>query len=629
MTPVPLPFTGILPVEGSINQYTIPKYQREYSWNIYNWEKLLEDVEEYGDGQGHFMGSIICVTEQKGAGSLQTYQLIDGQQRMTTLSLLLAAIYYAMREIWEEEEDPEIKGEYFSDMSNVGKKLVFRQAKNIATLGATVSDTKYNYFPRLTPSSQHNNALDYLYILYECSLLPKQEKPSYLGNRRLYKAYTYFYEQLPESFDEIKVLIDKINKLHFIHITANDYSDAYMLFETLNNRGVPLTAMDILKSKLLSKLTNDIDNAYDSWQNILSNLPEDASKDRFFRHYYHAFNYRDDIKIEGIPKATASNLIRIYEKLINKEPQAMLDDFVEKAEIYNQFIEPEEYDGELAEELLELDRIGAVPSHQLLLFLFSLEDENFKDDKDGCLLEIVQFLQKYYLRRNITDTPATRSLDSMNMKVISYCVKVIEEENLITSSMIENFMVDNKDYPVATQSTLSEYIKGDLYYTNSWMCRYLLIKLDSTQHSREYKPDLWMRDAKGNLVWTVEHVFPQGENIPQAWIDMIANGNAALAKEKQEEWVHSLGNLTLSGYNSKLSNKPFSDKQAKSIMSIQKNKIEIGYKNGLALNKFEYENNGTVYNLSSAPEWTIEHIKARNDVMGEQLTELLKFSTED
>ena len=85
-----------------------------------------------------------------------------------------------------------------------------------------------------------------------------------------------------------------------------------------------------------------------------------------------------------------------------------------------------------------------------------------------------------------------------------------------------------------------------------------------------------MRDAKGNLIWTVEHVFPQGENIPEAWIDMIANSDKDLAKERQEEWVHRLGNLTLSGYNSKLSNKPFIDKQAKSMMSIQKKKIEIG-----------------------------------------------------
>jgi hypothetical protein len=160
------------------------------------------------------------------------------------------------------------------------------------------------------------------------------------------------------------------------------------------------------------------------------------------------------------------------------------------------------------------------------------------------------------------------------------------------------------------------------------MARYALTKLDEVNHNREYSPDLWARNEKGLFVWTVEHIFPQGSNIPADWVDMLGNGDKEKAEKIQDDWVHCLGNLTLSGYNSKLSNQSFAKKQGKAVASVFGNKIRIGYENGLALNKIEFSINGKIYSLATTKEWKKEHIKARNNEMVEMLIKLFKFENE-
>jgi hypothetical protein len=160
------------------------------------------------------------------------------------------------------------------------------------------------------------------------------------------------------------------------------------------------------------------------------------------------------------------------------------------------------------------------------------------------------------------------------------------------------------------------------------MARYALAKLDETSHTREYAPNLWERNEKGLYVWTVEHIFPQGRNIPAEWVDMIANGNKEEAEKIQGEWVHCLGNLTLSGYNSRLSNQSFGKKQTKSVANVFGTPIHIGYKNGLALNNVSFSVKGTILTLASTDQWVVEHIKARNTVMVDMLIKLFKFQNE-
>ena len=128
------------------------------------------------------------------------------------------------------------------------------------------------------------------------------------------------------------------------------------------------------------------------------------------------------------------------------------------------------------------------------------------------------------------------------------------------------------------------------------MTRYILTTLAEPSVTKEMK-GLWERYPSGNYVWTIEHVFPQGENIPKDWIEMVGDGDKAMAESIQAELVHTLGNLTISGYNSKLSNMSFIEKRDRQ----DSNGINVGYRNGLNLND----------DLVSEEMWTRDQIEAR------------------
>ena len=114
--------------------------------------------------------------------------------------------------------------------------------------------------------------------------------------------------------------------------------------------------------------------------------------------------------------------------------------------------------------------------------------------------------------------------------------------------------------------------------------------------TRETWVDLWKMDGK-QYVWTIEHIFPQGENIPKAWVNMIADGDRDLAIEYQRSHVHKLGNLTITGFNSSLGNKSFEEKRDRADRKGR----AVGFKNGLKLNE----------DLANAETWSVKQINAR------------------
>ena len=263
-----------------------------------------------------------------------------------------------------------------------------------------------------------------------------------------------------------------------------------------------------------------------------------------------------------------------------------------------------------------------------MLYLCSLPSDDV-ENRESTVDEVLKFFIKYYVRRNITDFPNTRDLDAINMDVIEKCHKYLKKGNKLNSKFIIKSFLNGKEKPSSIDD-LKEGLEDNLFAYNSGMARFVLSKLDEISHSREYKPDLWARNDKGLLVWTVEHILPQGENIPKCWVDMIADGDRNAAEEIHEEWVHCLGNLTLSGYNSKLSNASFEDKQ-----NLHENKkflgykINIGYKNGLSLNNFQFSVKGKKTSLAKIDKWTESSIEARNEAIVGVLLKLFAFSEEE
>lgn len=216
-----------------------------------------------------------------------------------------------------------------------------------------------------------------------------------------------------------------------------------------------------------------------------------------------------------------------------------------------------------------------------------------REIEDSLLISIVNFLVKFFVRRSITDTPPTRDLARMFMEII---------ENLESNGAdIESFIKDTIKVKSASDDDFKKKLYGDVYEDNSWTTRFILCAIERENSTREIYTDLWERSEKGQFIWTVEHIFPQGENIPTEWVDLIANGNKKRAECLREKCVHKFGNLTLSGYNSKLGTLPFINKRDRK----DKNNRYVGYKNGLYLNEsLKYEN-----------IWSVGRIKNRTKII--------------
>lgn len=581
-----------------IRFYQIPKYQREYSWGKKECTTLFNDIIE--NQAGYFLGSIICVNVTPGHSSFDnsvTLQLIDGQQRTTSLSLLLLALYSKIKDF-----ESQLTRQQNTNFINLEKMLVY------------INDDETEYSPRLIPQVQNSNRDDYFKLLYNVGIYNKDVKVLNLGNRRVAYIFKLFQELIDKYVEEecnddknkIKILFDIVSKIKDTLLVAIEVSDnkrAYMLFESLNNRGLPLSAIDLIKNNLIS-LSDDPNNpkqaekCYNQWERMLGYLTDNYGiRERFFRQYYNAF--RDEInesyKIDGRKYyfgnlATRSTILEIYESILEKDYQLLLDDLEEKAKIYSVLINNtvDDLNKDLKKALYNLEHIQGAPCYLLLLYIFNYTKKLELQEND--LVDIINYLVSFFVRRNITDFPATRNLIKLFMDCIDV-VKKYKSVKLVTE--LKSFLKQNS----SSDELFEEKLKGDVYINNVENTRFLLSYYEMKFETSEVFVELYKKD-NGKYIWTIEHIFPEGDNIPKYWIDMIANGNEKLAEDYLTKYVHNIGNLTLTGYNSNLSNQSFEDKKNK-----QKDGKYIGFKNKLVLNE----------DVVIEDKWTVECIKKRTE----------------
>lgn len=329
-------------------KYSIPKYQREYVWQQKHWEALFDDVWE--NEKGHFLGSIICINQSRDVHQTLHLELVDGQQRITTVSLLYAAIYSVLKA--QNSKDEEVSVE----LINIRNRLV--QKSDRANM-------------RLEPSLQGKNHADYQWVLAHNKILNAEiDRPSSFGKRRIGRAYHYFESRFTQkdadgtplfTAAELVAFLDKLNGASMVKIEVNSHADAFTLFETLNNRGEPLSALDLIKNRFLDVLeqkeVRTIDQNFDTWTRLLENLTDDArTQQRYLRQYYNTFKYKPEVEVRGITKATRSNLIGIFGKLIDQDVQHIFDDLYAKSKIYGRLVKPhhEANSTALTEALLDL-----------------------------------------------------------------------------------------------------------------------------------------------------------------------------------------------------------------------------------------------------------------------------------
>ena len=598
---------AILPKDASF-YYVIPKYQREYTWSYKEWDALYDDITE--NLEGYFIGSIICINTSDSFNPC--LEVIDGQQRLTTLCLLLLAIYCRLKKFRDELDEDTL----------IEIPLIRKSLQN--------SKNKSNRLI-LLPQTLNYNQDDFATVMYENGVLDYAKKAQNYGKRKIYRCFSHFLykidQDLNESDDKIATLLEiknKVCKAIMVKIEVTSHSDAYILFESLNNRGTPLTAIDLMRNLIMAKAENaglTVDDCFEQWKELLELLTDDyATQERFFRYYYNAFKNRlnEPFRMDELKKkdplgivATKSNLLQIYEKLINNNLSGFLNDVLEAGRIFADLRNREDDKTQYRRALLDLARIQGVPSYQLLMFLLKNKEE--LQITEGIIIKVINLLTVFFVRRNVTDYPGTRDLNRIFMDTISAI-----ENNSAKGCAVYDTVKHILSQWVASDELFIKRLNGDIYKENTGAARFILCALAQKNMTKETWTDLWeyKQYEKSNnnvFIWTIEHIFPEGENIPDAWVEMIAGGNRELANDYLQKYVHKLGNLTITGYNSALSNYSFEQKRDR----MNKEEKFIGYKNGLEIN----------HELAQKEKWTVDDIIERTERLVTEVAEMFRFSS--
>ncbi|WP_290658341.1 DUF262 domain-containing protein [Kocuria sp.] len=557
------PVRTLLDAQSNLT-YVIPPYQREYSWQRGQWESLFQDLLE-AEGQ-HFLGTIITLNNSTDTMNPRL-ELIDGQQRLTTLSILLAACYSVLVEHREELDFDQSFG-----VQSLDRQLV-------------IAGTKA---PRLVLQTQGENRKDYHWMLHEAGLPVDEVESPYCGLRRIVRCFNHFRGAILELAEEpgdpdapamtppeaACRMMSAVNNAIIVKIEVSTASDAFTLFESLNNRGLPLSPVDLIKNQFLAlsdaRGEMDVQDAFTRWDGMLRNLGDSYNNhERFLRHYYNAF-ISELPPVANASVATKKNLIHIFETLFKSDLTGQINKLVQASALFGRIActrkRPDPTRLDLAYQ--NLNRVQAAPSYVLLLWLEAHAEDKNLTERD--LTIVTDMLVSFFARRNVTGYPATYVLPRMFMGIIK---DSLDKEGAEVLRVIAHALRRNS----SDDETFRSRLEQDLYTENVDAARFVLTSLSEQGMTDENRKDLWERQS-GKYVWTIEHILPQGEHLPAAWIEML--GGEEAAAQAQADYAHKLGNLTFSVYNSNLGNRGFLDKRD----HRDTNGNFIGYRNGIPLN---------------------------------------------
>ncbi len=507
-------------------QYKIPVYQRNYEWSKEQCKKLFEDIVQAAKrNQLHFTGSIVFQPLAPIKG-INNSIVIDGQQRLTTIYILIKALVD-------------------SAVSDAEK------AVPMAALFNTDQFNQYNLDDttkvKLKPAKDNNDQL--LNLLYN-----KHDKMD--KGCEIYRNYTYFCELIKEQ-QSAGVTVSDIYRgiglltVAVIQLDGND--KAQEIFERINSTGIPLSLADKIRNHVL--MTDiDQDRLYEEyWLKIEELLPRDQLS-TFFLDYLNT-------KIDGFAKeGDAYDVFKSVHKNGGFTNETMLAEILHYAEFYNTFLygNDNKYSKEINRLLRDLQKLKQTT---VFLFLFPVFDDfanKVIDEKE--LERVLRFLLNYSIRRLICEV-GSNSLRGLYKTLYARVFARPENKQHYYDAIVSFFQQLTSRDALPDDKTFIQALKLNNLYRKNALCKFLLAAIEN-QGKEQLVVD--------NL--TIEHIMPQNKNLSTAWQKMLGED---VWQSVQEKYLHTLGNLTLTAYNSELGDKPFNVKQQE--LDDVKTKVVILY----------------------------------------------------
>ena len=503
-------------------QFIVPIFQRNYSWQKSQYEQLWFDIlraSKFKEKQNHFIGSIVYIDMGTPAGRPQQLLLIDGQQRLTTISILLCAIK-----------------DYVQKFNLETKLINLAKIKNQFLYNSDeIDEDKYKLLLNVQDKETYIKLID--------NTIFTVNKPA----TNIIKCYEFFYEHI-EDFIKQDGQIDEIYagifKLSLVSISLDKDSDnPQMIFESMNSTGKDLSQTDLLRNYLLMDLTPEkqtrLYKTY--WKPMEELFGEDI-----YKNDVNKFDYfiRDFLTLKS-DTGYICKINNVYENFKryyldnNCEKFAVLKDLFTYAKYYACIDLLQENDDELK---LYWQEFKKLDSHVVYPFLLKLYDDYsrqilIKED----FKKILQVVISYLWRRAICEIP-TNSLS----KTFATLYQAVDKEDYV-NSIIKAFVFKSSYKRFPSDYEVREKLQTkDIYHFR--LRKYLLEALENYYH----KEPIDLNTAN----YTIEHIMPQNIEHNLSWQQMLGED----WQEVHSLYLHTLGNLTITGYNAEMSNKSFGEK---------------------------------------------------------------------
>ncbi len=501
-------------LEGT-KQFIIPIYQRTYSWRRGNCQQLWDDILRIAQDEqipAHFLGSIVYVGKDIfHVSSITRMLVIDGQQRLTTLFLLLAALGEALKEQGSEK----IHTITYEKISNYYLFNAYEQGEDRYKLQLTQND---------------KNTL--------IALLENSEEPE-PASLLIKENYQFFKDQISQSDVSLANLYTGISKLLIVDISLEQKDNPQLIFESLNSTGLDLSQADLIRNYVLMGLDNEeqvrLYNKY--WYRMEQSFGQTQNMDRFKRFMRDYLTLRTgEIPNEGNVYTTFKNYYQNKSHILMED---IVADIYQYSKYFTRMVFLHEKDPTLKRCFEDIQTLEVSVVYPFLLEVYGDYEQQRVSHTD--FIAILKLIESYVFRRLICGVP-THGLN----KTFATLAKEIDKAHYLESVQALFLQRSSGARFPRDEEFQTAFVVKDMY-NSSRIRHYLLSKLEN------YK-----RKEHVNIgEYTIEHILPQNPNLSIEWqLELGSNW-----QEIQEKYLHTIGNLTLTGYNSPLSDRPFQEKR--------------------------------------------------------------------
>ena len=535
--------------DGSDKRFIIPLYQRNYDWKEENCEQLFNDLLNLHESnrKSHFFGSIVSSIQP---GTEDRY-IIDGQQRITTVSLLLIAMVNAQKEGLIEAVD---------------SKLVEKIFKRYLVDEYQEDERKV----KLKPIKKDMEAFDAL--LYK-------SREQYIKESNVTRNYDFFYDRVIRSGLTIDELFETIKKLEVINIRLDADDDPQLIFESLNSTGLDLSEADKIRNYLFMSLSpTEQDDLYNRFWNPIE----------VFTKYDPSSFVRDYLTMKQGKIGRIDKIYFIFKEYAEGNNMAradLLEDMHHYAKIYSQIDNAKAGTDKLNQKLSQLRTLDSTIAYPFFMAFFDYASKNDLPESEIC--RVIDVIESYWARRIICNLPSNalnKVFATLHRDVLNYIGKGLSDNKPTYIDVLTYILLKKGRSSIfpSDEDVKTDFATRQVYKIPANARMFILERLENRDNNERHDVVKGLSEKK----ISIEHIMPQ--TLSDQW----KNDLGPEWERIHQTYLHTMANLTLTAYNSQYSNLTF----------LEKRDMEKGFKeSAFRLNNY----------LKSCDKWTEDELKER------------------